>query len=189
MTAETAGEAGSTVDEAVTPLHRSRTDRVLAGVCGGIAETYGADPTAVRLLAAIIGDLHRHRADAGPLPGRRRDRPRVDRRGGLGANRRTRSRIEPGQGALIFGIVLIVAGVAALANELFHIDWELLWPAALIAFGGPCRPARDATGAGADGHARMTRAVPAHSTTRATGWVRDPRLPGASWSSSRPRSS
>ena len=26
-------------------LHKSRNDRVLAGVCGGIAEIFGIDPT------------------------------------------------------------------------------------------------------------------------------------------------
>ena len=33
---------------------RSRTNRVLAGVCGGIAEYYGSDVTAVRILAVVI---------------------------------------------------------------------------------------------------------------------------------------
>lgn len=35
-------------------LHRSRTDRMIAGVCGGLAETMGVDPALVRLLAAIL---------------------------------------------------------------------------------------------------------------------------------------
>jgi phage shock protein C len=34
-------------------LHRSR-DRVLAGVCGGLAEYTGLDPTVLRLLVAVI---------------------------------------------------------------------------------------------------------------------------------------
>lgn len=34
-------------------LHRSR-DRVIAGVCGGIAEWLGWDPTLVRLLYVIL---------------------------------------------------------------------------------------------------------------------------------------
>ena len=34
---------------------RSRTNRMFAGVCGGLAETYGADATAVRLLTVIFG--------------------------------------------------------------------------------------------------------------------------------------
>ena len=39
-------------------LHRSSNDRMLAGVCGGIAETYDIDPTLVRVLfvaATVMG--------------------------------------------------------------------------------------------------------------------------------------
>ncbi|HEY9856380.1 MAG TPA: PspC domain-containing protein [Stenomitos sp.] len=35
-------------------LHRSHTDRMIAGVCGGLAETLGADPTVIRLIAAVL---------------------------------------------------------------------------------------------------------------------------------------
>jgi phage shock protein C len=35
-------------------LYRSETDRILGGVCGGIAEKYELDPSLVRLLAALL---------------------------------------------------------------------------------------------------------------------------------------
>ena len=35
-------------------FYRSRTDKVIAGVCGGIAERFGWEPTLVRVLAAIL---------------------------------------------------------------------------------------------------------------------------------------
>ena len=35
------------------PLHRSRSHRILAGVCGGIADWLGWRPTWVRLLYAV----------------------------------------------------------------------------------------------------------------------------------------
>jgi len=35
-------------------IHRSRANRALLGVCGGVAEFYGISPTLVRLLAVII---------------------------------------------------------------------------------------------------------------------------------------
>ena len=35
-------------------LYRSESDRILGGVCGGIAEVYDVDPTLVRLLALLI---------------------------------------------------------------------------------------------------------------------------------------
>jgi phage shock protein PspC (stress-responsive transcriptional regulator) len=36
------------------PMHRSRNDRVIAGVCGGIAEFLGWSPTVVRVLWVIL---------------------------------------------------------------------------------------------------------------------------------------
>ena len=137
----TAGSAGGRpaqptgTRDARVPLHRSRHDRVLAGVCGGIAETYGADPTVVRLLAAIIGIfsgivpmLVLYLVGAVIIP------ELSD--GDVAAEPAGHSRIESGQGALIFGTLLIVAGLAALANQVLGIEWEQLWPAALIAIGG-----------------------------------------------------
>lgn len=35
-------------------LQRSLTDRYIAGVCGGIAETYNVDPTLVRLIFVAL---------------------------------------------------------------------------------------------------------------------------------------
>jgi phage shock protein PspC (stress-responsive transcriptional regulator) len=36
------------------PLTRSRSDRWIAGVCGGIAEWLGWDPTLVRVLYVLV---------------------------------------------------------------------------------------------------------------------------------------
>lgn len=36
-------------------LYRSRRNRMLAGVCGGIAEYANIDPTIVRLIAVVLG--------------------------------------------------------------------------------------------------------------------------------------
>ena len=35
-------------------LYRSRKNRMLAGVCGGVAEYFNLDPVLIRLLAIII---------------------------------------------------------------------------------------------------------------------------------------
>lgn len=35
-------------------LHRSRTNRQIAGVCGGIAEYLNADPSVIRLVTIIL---------------------------------------------------------------------------------------------------------------------------------------
>jgi phage shock protein C len=35
-------------------LYRSRTDRMLAGVCGGLADYFGVDATIVRILMVLF---------------------------------------------------------------------------------------------------------------------------------------
>jgi len=36
-------------------LYRSQTDRMIAGICGGIGEVYGIDPTLIRLGLVFVG--------------------------------------------------------------------------------------------------------------------------------------
>ncbi|HEV8632019.1 MAG TPA: PspC domain-containing protein [Thermoanaerobaculia bacterium] len=36
------------------PLHRSRQNRMIAGVCGGVAEFFGWSPTLVRVLWVLL---------------------------------------------------------------------------------------------------------------------------------------
>jgi phage shock protein PspC (stress-responsive transcriptional regulator) len=116
-------------------LYRSRTNRVLAGVCGGIAEYYGADPTAVRLLTAVIAVftavvpmLVLYLIAAIVVP------ERIGGDAPVGTDS-TPAVLEPGRGALIFGIGLVAVGLGALANQVFRVDWDVLWPVALIAIG------------------------------------------------------
>lgn len=35
-------------------LYRSTTDKMIAGVCGGIAEYFNIDPTIVRVIAVVL---------------------------------------------------------------------------------------------------------------------------------------
>jgi len=39
------------------PLRRSRQHRLIGGVCGGLAEWWGKDPTLVRVLFVLVGAL------------------------------------------------------------------------------------------------------------------------------------
>lgn len=41
--------------ETTKRLYRSRTEKMIAGVCGGLANYYGIDPTIVRLAFVVIG--------------------------------------------------------------------------------------------------------------------------------------
>jgi phage shock protein C len=114
---------------------RSRTNRVFAGVCGGLAETYGSDPTAIRLLAAILAVITGifpmlliyivaaiviPERDEGAVPADASGTPRT---------------ITPTQGGLIIGIILVGVGALAFVNEWYGIDWALLWPVALLVLG------------------------------------------------------
>ena len=38
-------------------LHRSRSDRKLAGVCGGLAQFFNLDPTLIRVLFVVLAVL------------------------------------------------------------------------------------------------------------------------------------
>jgi phage shock protein C len=112
-------------------LYRSRTNRTFAGVCGGLAEYFAADPTAVRLAAVLIALI------TGIFPGLLvyviaaivvPERPMALTEQPMEAGR-------PGQGALLVGILLVVVGSIALAERVFQVDWDVVWPAALIAIG------------------------------------------------------
>ena len=35
-------------------LYRSETDRIIAGVCGGIAEYFDVDPVLIRVIAVVL---------------------------------------------------------------------------------------------------------------------------------------
>jgi len=35
-------------------LYRSQTDRILAGVCGGLGQYLGLDPTVIRVIFAVL---------------------------------------------------------------------------------------------------------------------------------------
>ena len=39
------------------PLHRSRQHKIIAGVCGGIADWLGWSPTLVRIIYVIISSV------------------------------------------------------------------------------------------------------------------------------------
>lgn len=46
--------AGETPQAAPRKLYRSRTDRSIAGICGGLGEFFDADPTLIRLLMLLL---------------------------------------------------------------------------------------------------------------------------------------
>jgi phage shock protein PspC (stress-responsive transcriptional regulator) len=113
---------------------RSSTNRVVSGVCGGVAEYWGGDPTMVRLATAILGLITGiipmvilYIVVAIVVPER-----------GVGQIPEAApyaSTGRPGNGAVIVGLILIVIGVLAFARETLRIDTDLLWPLGLIGIG------------------------------------------------------
>jgi phage shock protein C len=110
-------------------LYRSRSNRVLTGVCGGIAEFYGADARAVRLLAIIVAlftgifpmilvyliaavVLPEHGTPVAP---------------GTPAG--------AGELGIILGGLLIIVGAVGMATVWLQVSWDVVWPVALVCLG------------------------------------------------------
>ena len=140
-------------------LYRSRDDRMLAGVAGGLAEHWDADPSLVRLVWALLViftggiALIVYIVMALVLP----DGPVTtieesaggDWRARRAARREGRSRGGRSAG-IVFGLLLVLFGIWFLVEELFPaLDTDLFWPISLIVLGGALlvlafRPGREA---------------------------------------------
>jgi phage shock protein C len=118
-------------------LTRTRDDRVIAGVCGGLGRYLGIDPVLVRIAALllifaggvgivlyIIGWIampeERAVVDGVPVPDDELDEDELERR----------------RGAAILGILFVVVGIFFLLDEFWpDVSWQYVWPVALIAVG------------------------------------------------------
>jgi phage shock protein C len=120
-------------------LYRSRDDRVIAGVCGGLGEYFGIDAVLMRIafvllvfagglgiLAYVLGWIFIPEEPAGaPSVGvSSQTEPAVAER-----QRRT--------GAIVLGLIFVALGVLYLFDVAWPnlLSWRYLWPIALIAVG------------------------------------------------------
>jgi phage shock protein PspC (stress-responsive transcriptional regulator) len=128
-----------------TRLYRSRRDRMLAGVAGGLAETWGADPALVRIIWALLVVLtggialvvyivmavvvpDEEEVYPGGVPARSVDgRPDV-----LPPSARD-GRLSPG--VLVGGFLVLLGGFFLIREFFPRIDFDWLWPLALVALG------------------------------------------------------
>ncbi|MDX1690345.1 MAG: PspC domain-containing protein [Acidimicrobiia bacterium] len=119
-----------------TRIYRSRDDRMIAGVAGGLARYLGVDPVIVRLafiaLAFAAAGVLAYIVAWIVIPEEPADGPHAPE--GTGPETRT---TDAGQGArLLFGTVLIAIGGMML------LDWAIpsldrfFWPMMLIVLGG-----------------------------------------------------
>ncbi len=106
-------------------LYRSRENRMIAGIAGGLAEYFGVDPVLIRLIwiisiffggagifAYLIGWLIIPEGNNGP----------------------EQQRNEPGMQGL--GLILIIVGIALFLRYLIPIPFaRFFWPLALVALG------------------------------------------------------
>jgi phage shock protein C len=110
-------------------LHRSDTDRVVAGVCGGLAEYLEVEPSLVRL-AFIVGTLWGglglliYVVLAIVLPVDPQAQP-------VTTYRQVRSRNLAGGVLILLGAVLLVGNLGWAP----WLSWNLFWPAVLVFVG------------------------------------------------------
>jgi phage shock protein C len=127
-------------------LYRSRDDRMLAGVAGGLAEYWDADPSLIRLVWALLviftggialivyivmalilpdGPVTTLSAEAVAVRDTRR-----------AARREARSRGGGRTAGIVFGLLLLLLGTWFLIEELFPaLDTDLFWPIGLVILG------------------------------------------------------
>lgn len=120
-------------------LERSRDDRVIAGVCGGLGEYLGVDAVLIRIAALVlvfaggaglllygIGWIAMPEAEEGE-------------EGEEGATDGTSPAVTIGgtSGAVVLGLVFVVLGAFFLVDEIWSdfLAWKYVWPIALIAVG------------------------------------------------------
>ena len=120
-------------------LTRSRDDRVIAGVCAGLARYLGIDPVLVRIAALLLifaGGVGIVLYAIGwiAMPEERlvADGPTEHER----AEPENEDELERRRGAAILGLVFVVLGIFFLLDEVWpDLSWQYVWPAALIAVG------------------------------------------------------
>ena len=142
-------------------LYRSRSDRMLFGVAGGMADWFDLDPSLVRLVWAIlvlaggVGVLlyivaaiviPEEPLGAAPATGPEAPGTSADPSAAAAAAsaddwharreaRRAARAQRSGTGAMIFGLALVVVGAWFLLSRFLKIDSDILVPAVLIALG------------------------------------------------------
>jgi phage shock protein PspC (stress-responsive transcriptional regulator) len=130
-------------------LYRSRTNSVVAGVCGGLGEFLGIDPALIRLLwliAIFLGGagVLAYIVLALVIPEESDEHSRNKQiASGWGAG--WQRGINNSNVGWLLGLILIaVGGVLLLGNlnlvpdfvyRLWHVFWRVFWPAVLIALG------------------------------------------------------
>ncbi len=128
-------------------LYRSRQQRVLAGVCGGLGEYFDIDPVFVRILAVILIFAHgigviayivacfaMPKAPAGTPDS---EQPESASGAPVDAPDQTRPQQEPSVWrAYLPGLIFIFLGLVFLMDTIFWwFHWHHIWPVLLVIAG------------------------------------------------------
>ena len=129
-------------------LTRSRTERMIGGVAGGIGRYWNVEATWVRIAWVILALATNGAAvlvyvlllvvipeESGTDAAAAAAASGVVDDGTPDTGARTRTPIDSGQGALIIGGVLIVVGAWALVGQYVDLDWSRIWPIGLVVAG------------------------------------------------------
>lgn len=114
-------------------LYRSRREKMVAGVAGGLAQYIDIDPVLIRLAFVFFAftgalGLLAYIALAIVMPERPADEPEPEITGTIAG----------GRGREIVGLLLLVLGAILLVGNLGYfaqIQWQFVWPLAIIALG------------------------------------------------------
>lgn len=137
-------------------LYRSETDRMIAGVCGGLAKYFGVDTTLVRLVFLLLlflggsgfllyvilwiivpRESHLTGTPQEVVQANAQEMAQTAREFGqsMGGSSGDVAQSAARNGPLIFAVLLIVLGVWFLLQNLLHIDLSQFWPVILIVIG------------------------------------------------------
>lgn len=134
-------------------LYRSRTDSIIGGVAGGVAEYLDADPSIVRIVWAILAIVTAGlfvvlyivmwivvpeplEAGATPVTATAAPPPSEGRTDAAATTPPRPHRRGSGGGAMVFGVILIGLGAYFLIDEyLPQVDLNALWPIGLVLIG------------------------------------------------------
>lgn len=144
-------------------LYRSRDDRMIWGVCGGIANYFGIDPTIVRIITALLAfaggvgiPAYIILAIVVPLESSPSREPRDVIRENVEEIKQTATQMgeemrstfarQEGEkrpmrrhsGNYVFALILVIIGVVFLLanfNPFWWFRWHYLWPLILIGIG------------------------------------------------------
>ena len=127
---------------------RSTSNKVIAGVCGGLGNLFGIDPIIFRIIFLLLlagggliiyiiiwlltpkdNEIQYKKANNSYQQNGSTNFADTDNNIPQNSNQNVR------YGSLIGGVILIIIGSAFLLNNYLHIDFDYIWPTILITIG------------------------------------------------------